>query len=163
MRSRPISLDRASSKTPRSWRRRTIRYGLRPRIGAFAKASASEHIETDLALYDEQQHAHHRYVYVGHDPGLSALVVSAKAHWALGQPGRARCVVDETSSWRETTACPLVGTCPDLHLRSSNRALGHTGGEGSRVQTGELSDEQGLARAQASRPAVLWVDASSCR
>src|SRR5262249_22335168 len=87
---------------------------------------------------------------VGHDPGVSALVMSARAHWALGQPGRARCVADETSSWRETTACPLVGTCPDLHLRSSNRALGHTGGEGSRVQTGELSDEQGLARAQAS-------------
>lgn len=160
MRSRPISLDRASSKTPRSWRRRTIRYGLRPRIGASAKASASEQIETGLAFYDEQKHAYHRY---GHDPGVSALVKSAEAHWALAQAGRARCVVDETSSWRETTACPHVGTCPDLHLRSSNRALGHTGGEGSRVRTGGAERQTRPRSSLGQRPAVLWVGASSFR
>jgi hypothetical protein len=31
-------------------------------------AEASDHTNAGLMLYDEERHAHHRYVYFGHDP-----------------------------------------------------------------------------------------------
>ena len=53
---------------------------------------ASEHIDAGLALYDEARHAHHRYIYLGHDPAVCALGMGAIVHQALGHPGRAtRC------------------------------------------------------------------------
>ena len=62
--------------------------------GLFAKGN--EHVEAGLLIYDEERHAHHRHVYVGHDPGVCALIMSAKAHWALGHPEKARYLVGET-------------------------------------------------------------------
>jgi predicted ATPase len=52
-------------------------------------AQASEHIEAGLRLYDEERHAHHRYVYLGHDPAACALSMDAYVQWALGYPIRA--------------------------------------------------------------------------
>jgi class 3 adenylate cyclase/predicted ATPase len=52
-------------------------------------AAASEHATAGLALYDEDRHANHRYVYFGHDPGVCALAVDAVVQWALGYPARA--------------------------------------------------------------------------
>jgi class 3 adenylate cyclase/predicted ATPase len=50
---------------------------------------ASEHIGAGLGLYDEERHAHHRYVYLGHDPAACALAMDAYVQWALGYPVRA--------------------------------------------------------------------------
>jgi predicted ATPase len=50
---------------------------------------ASEHIEAGLRLYDEERHAHHRYVYLGHDPAGCALAMDAYVQWARGYPVRA--------------------------------------------------------------------------
>jgi tetratricopeptide (TPR) repeat protein len=52
-------------------------------------AEASEHVNAGLTLYDEERHAHHRHVYLGHDPAACALGVGASVQWALGYPLRA--------------------------------------------------------------------------
>ena len=58
-------------------------------------AEASEHIEAGLRLYDEERHAHHRYVYLGHDPAVCALAMDAYVQWALGYPTQAAHREDE--------------------------------------------------------------------
>ena len=50
---------------------------------------ANRHFETCFALYDEDRHAQHRYRYMGHDPAVCALTVSASVKWALGFPDQA--------------------------------------------------------------------------
>jgi class 3 adenylate cyclase/predicted ATPase len=52
-------------------------------------SEAAEHANAGLALYDEERHAHHRYIYFGHDPGVCALAVGAVVRWALGYPVQA--------------------------------------------------------------------------
>jgi predicted ATPase len=55
--------------------------------GAFA--SASEHIEQGLNLYDYERHKRHALLYMGHDPAVCAHACGAQAVWALGLPDRA--------------------------------------------------------------------------
>lgn len=116
--------------------------------GLFAKAS--EHIEAALALYDEQRHAHHRYVYVGHDPGVCALVMSAKTHWALGRPERARRLVAETLVLARrlrhapSLAHALIYTCETRTVLSDIPEV-----RAAASELLALSDEQGLVQAQA--------------
>jgi tetratricopeptide (TPR) repeat protein len=55
--------------------------------GAFLEAR--EHAEAGLRLYDEARHAHHRYLYLGHDPAACVLSLNASLHVALGYPDRA--------------------------------------------------------------------------
>jgi predicted ATPase len=72
-------------------------------------AEASDHTNAGLMLYDEERHAHHRYVYFGHDPAVCALAVDAVVQWALGYPARA--------SHREGEAIALarkLGDAPSL-------------------------------------------------
>src|SRR5262249_34570092 len=52
-------------------------------------SQASKHVEDCIALYDEQCHAHHRYHYIGHDPGGCAMTIGASVKWALGYPAQA--------------------------------------------------------------------------
>jgi class 3 adenylate cyclase/predicted ATPase len=54
-------------------------------------AEASEHAKAGLMLYDEERHAHHRYIYFGHDPAMCALAVDGVVQWARGYPARAAC------------------------------------------------------------------------
>ena len=49
-------------------------------------AAASEHIDAALTLYDAERHTHHRYVYLGHDPGICMLALGAVMRSALGYP-----------------------------------------------------------------------------
>jgi predicted ATPase len=51
---------------------------------------AKEHLDAGLSLYDEKRHAHHRYIYLGHDPAVCALAQAAVVQWALGYPAQAR-------------------------------------------------------------------------
>jgi class 3 adenylate cyclase/tetratricopeptide (TPR) repeat protein len=54
-----------------------------------ALAEAVEHIDAGLALYDEERHAHHRFLYLGHDPAVCGLAIGAQVYWTLGYPMRA--------------------------------------------------------------------------
>jgi predicted ATPase len=46
--------------------------------------AADRHISAALALYDRARHAHHRYLYLGHDPGVCMLAIGAVMQSALG-------------------------------------------------------------------------------
>ncbi len=52
--------------------------------------NAVEHIDAGLALYDEERHAHHRLLYLGHDPAVCGLSIASVLHAILGYPTRAR-------------------------------------------------------------------------
>jgi class 3 adenylate cyclase/predicted ATPase len=58
-------------------------------------AEASEHAKAGLMLYDEERHAHHRFIYFGHDPAMCALAVDGVVQWARGYPTRAACREEE--------------------------------------------------------------------
>jgi class 3 adenylate cyclase/tetratricopeptide (TPR) repeat protein len=60
------------------------------RWGRGALTDAVEHIDAGLALYDEERHAHHRFLYLGHDPAVCGLAIASQLHSALGYPTRAR-------------------------------------------------------------------------
>jgi len=51
---------------------------------------AVEHIDAGLALYDEERHAHHRFLYLGHDPAVCGLSIASLLHAILGYPTRAK-------------------------------------------------------------------------
>ena len=55
---------------------------------------ASEHIDAGLPLYHRERHAHHRYVYLGHDPAVCGLASGAFVQWALGYPVHAQRFAD---------------------------------------------------------------------
>ena len=44
----------------------------------------AQHLAAGAALYDEQRHAHHRHVYLGHDPRVCCLNFGASLACALG-------------------------------------------------------------------------------
>jgi DNA-binding response OmpR family regulator/class 3 adenylate cyclase/predicted ATPase len=52
-------------------------------------AAASEHIDAALSLYDAERHAHHRYVYLGHDPSICMRALGAVMRSVLGYPDAA--------------------------------------------------------------------------
>jgi class 3 adenylate cyclase/tetratricopeptide (TPR) repeat protein len=60
------------------------------RWGRGALTEAVEHIDAGLALYDEERHAHHRFLYLGHDPAVCGLAIASQLHSTLGHPARAR-------------------------------------------------------------------------
>ena len=43
-------------------------------------------IDNGLALYDEESHHHHAFVYLGHDPAVCAHAFGALNLWMLGYP-----------------------------------------------------------------------------
>ena len=52
-------------------------------------ASAHEHTEQGIALYDVQQPSSHGFLYGGHDPGACCQVLGALILWSLGYPDQA--------------------------------------------------------------------------
>jgi predicted ATPase len=55
--------------------------------GSFEQAS--KHIDAALSLYDEERHARHHNIYLGHDPAVCGLAINASVQHALGKPSRA--------------------------------------------------------------------------
>jgi class 3 adenylate cyclase/tetratricopeptide (TPR) repeat protein len=51
---------------------------------------ALRHIDSGLALYDEQCHAHHRFLYLGHDPAVCGLAIAAQLCSSLGYAAQAK-------------------------------------------------------------------------
>ncbi len=60
------------------------------RWGRGGLIDAVGHIDAGLALYDEERHAHHRFLYLGHDPAVCGLSIASQLHAMLGYPARAR-------------------------------------------------------------------------
>ena len=52
-------------------------------------SEAYKHVEEGLSLYDERQHRHHAFHYIGHDPAVCANALGAIIAWVLGHPERA--------------------------------------------------------------------------
>jgi len=91
---------------------------------------ANEHIDAGLALYDEARHAHHRYVYHGHDPAVCGLSIGASVQYALGFPAKAERLADEAITLaRNLRHAPSLAQA--LALVCEPRA--HFGGGGSIV------------------------------
>src|SRR5262249_3399615 len=51
-------------------------------------APALDHAERGVALYDPEQHAHHAFLYGGHDPGVCGLQHVGRILWLQGYPDR---------------------------------------------------------------------------
>jgi predicted ATPase len=117
--------------------------------GLFAKGS--EHIEVGLSLYDEERHAHHRHVYVGHDPGVCALIMSAKAHWAHGRPEKARYLVGETLALaRRLQHAPSLAHALTYACEVQTVLSDVSWVKAAASELLALSDEKGLFQARAS-------------
>src|SRR5262249_261334 len=52
-------------------------------------ASARDHLEQGIALYDPRQHRAHAFLYGGHDPGVCCLSLDTWCLWMLGYPEQA--------------------------------------------------------------------------
>jgi len=59
------------------------------RWGRGALTDAVGHINAGLALYDEERHAHHRFLYLGHDPAVCGLAIASQLYSTLGYPAQA--------------------------------------------------------------------------
>ena len=51
--------------------------------------SAWTHLEQGFAIYDQQKHKHHAFLYGGHDPGVCCGYHAAEVLWLLGYPDHA--------------------------------------------------------------------------
>jgi predicted ATPase len=107
--------------------------------------AAGEHIDAALSLYDAERHAHHRYLYLGHDPGVCMLALSAVMQSALGCPSTA------TRREREAiVAARGLGHAPSLaqalwFVCESQSARGDAGAvRDTATELLELSEEYGL-------------------
>jgi predicted ATPase len=69
--------------------------------------AAQEHSEAGRRLYDPERHHSHRLLYGGHDPGVCAYKVAAKAYWLLGSPDKASRLDSETLALAEHIAHPF--------------------------------------------------------
>ena len=71
---------------------------------------AAEHVAAGAALYNAERHAHHRHLYLGHDPRICSMNFGASASVALGYPDRAqRLAIDGIAAARELAHPPSLG------------------------------------------------------
>jgi class 3 adenylate cyclase/predicted ATPase len=71
-------------------------------------AKAREHADAGRRLYDPKEHASHRFVYGGHDPGVCAGWVGAQAEWLIGYPDKALTSIAEARALAERIAHPFT-------------------------------------------------------
>jgi predicted ATPase len=83
-------------------------------------ATAREHCEAGLQLYDPERHRSHRLLYGGHDPGVCAGYRGAQVYWLLGFPDKALVIGSEALALAERIACPF-----SLQLALVNNAMLH--------------------------------------
>jgi class 3 adenylate cyclase/tetratricopeptide (TPR) repeat protein len=84
-------------------------------------ATAREHCEAGLRLYDPERDSLHYQLYGGHDPAVCGLSNSAKAHWRLGYPDTGSRILREALSLAERIGHPFslelaLVQSADLHL-----------------------------------------------
>src|SRR5271166_3598719 len=71
-------------------------------------AKAREHADAGRLLYDPEEHASHRLIYGGHDPGACARYVGAQAEWLLGYPEKADASIADALALAERIAHPYT-------------------------------------------------------
>ena len=70
---------------------------------------AMDKVEAGLSLYDGERHAHHRHVYLGHDPCVCAMNYGAATRFVLGFPDQAyRLAVEGTELARRLDHAPTL-------------------------------------------------------
>jgi hypothetical protein len=79
------------------------------RRGVFAQAGV--HVDVGLKLYNEERHAYHCNVYLGHDPAVCGLGIKASVQDALGYTDRALRLEEEALTLARPRACAVAGTC----------------------------------------------------
>ncbi len=96
--------------------------------GRFQEAAA--HIDAGAVLYDEERHAHHRHVYLGHDPRVCNMNFGASLQSAFGYFDRAhRLVVDGIAMARRLDHAPTLANalwraCEAFVVRGDVAAVG---------------------------------------
>jgi DNA-binding winged helix-turn-helix (wHTH) protein/predicted ATPase len=122
-----------------------------------------EHIVASLALYDEESHARHRYVYIAHDPAACALSVDAVFHMLLGHPSEAtRCGVEAITLARRLRHPPSLAqalgqVCESQVMRKDLSAVTATA-----TELIKLSEEYGIIRQRYTALIFLgWAMAQS--
>ena len=102
-------------------------------------ATAREHCEVGRRLYDPERHRTHRLLYGGHDPGVCASNIDARARWQLGHPDTGLTIGREGLALAERIAHPFTLVTallwsamlhldrgePDLALRRLSEAETH--------------------------------------
>jgi len=129
--------------------------------GQFAEAAT--HVDAGLALYDEERHAHHRYIYLGHDPAVCGLNHGAIVRWVLGYPDSATRLADEAVTLARrlrhapSLAQALVRGCETRAVRGDFAAVIVAATEAL-----ELSEERGLPQAKAEALIFLGWALTRC-
>jgi len=106
---------------------------------------ANEHIEAGAAIYDETRHAHHRHVYMGHDPGACLLAYQGITNAVLGHPTRGAraagdCVARALRLSHPPSLVNSLGRAVEVHITREDTAAVILMCE----QLLRLSDEHGL-------------------
>ena len=121
--------------------------------------TAIEKIEAGLRLYDQKRHAHHRNLYLGHDPAACALGTNASVQVALGYLDRASRLEAEAISFADqlqhppTLAVVLWQVC---EARASRRDTTNICAPAQRLL--ELSEANGLLQSRAHALMLLgWA------
>jgi class 3 adenylate cyclase/predicted ATPase len=76
-------------------------------FGMGEPASAREHLERGMALYDARQHRSYIALYGGHDPGVCSKIHAALALWTLGYPDQGLRSVQEGLQLAHQLSHPL--------------------------------------------------------
>ena len=121
--------------------------------------TAIEKIEAGLRLYDQKRHAHHRNLYLGHDPAACALGTNASVQVALGYLDRASRLEAEAISFADqlqhppTLAVVLWLVC---EARASRKDTTNICAPAQRLL--ELSEANGLLQSRAHALMLLgWA------
>jgi class 3 adenylate cyclase/predicted ATPase len=111
---------------------------------------AKAHTDAGLNLYDEDRHARHRFLYLGHDPAVCALSIKSILQWLLGYPTQgAQLERDAIDLARRLQHAPslahaLMFVCQGQTARNDPAAAMNTATE---LLT--LSEEHGLSQTRA--------------
>jgi class 3 adenylate cyclase/predicted ATPase len=131
------------------------------RRGGFLQAS--EHIDAGLKLYDEERHAHHRNVYLGHDPAVCGLAIKAPVQDALGYlDGALRCEREAVALARRLAHAPSLAHALWLACEAGAARGDAEGILAPAAELLKLSEEHGLSQPRASALILLgWALARS--
>jgi len=131
------------------------------RRGGFLQAS--EHIAAGLKLHDQERHAHHRNVYLGHDPAVCGLGINASVQDALGYLDRAlRCEGEAIALARRLAHPPSLAHALWLACEAGAARDDAEGILAPAAELLKLSEERGLSQPRASALILLgWALARS--
>ena len=124
---------------------------------------ASDHIDAALTLYSEERHAHHRTLYLGHDPAACGLAISASVQYALGNLARATSLETEAIALaRRLRHAPSIAHALWLTCEARVARLDREGLTGILAELLRLSEEQELPQPRANALIFLgWALAGS--